>query len=70
MTEPPDLTEHAYTGDPKHCHACAIRAFVRTRAAERERDALRAERDTLCGAIAAQDDRQRAAGVAEAVGII
>lgn len=45
---------HDYTGDPKHCHACAIRAFVnaelRTREAEaqleqvtRERDALRKE---------------------------
>lgn len=47
---------HAYTGDPKHCHACAIRAFVnaelRTRAVERERDALRAERDELKARIA------------------
>jgi hypothetical protein len=32
--------DHEYTGDPKHCHPCALRAFVnaelRARAVERE----------------------------------
>ena len=43
------MEQHDYTGDPKHCHGCAVRAFVlaelRTRSVEVERDRMKYERD-------------------------
>lgn len=47
MTAQPSTQEHEYAGDPKHCHACALRAFVnaelRTRAAEQQIAELRSQ---------------------------